>query len=229
MNDYHLQEMLTQADERFARAASPTPDRVRSSFVETVRRRHASQQRRRRGVGVFAAFVVIGLSVWSLSAGRWRRTHHALDTIASNADSQITEANPTASIDGSALTTGVGGQRPLRPEEIARLQTEIAALDAEANRARRLVAIYREGESRRQRLAALQAAAAEPLISPESLAELEINRAAAITVTSADAQANQFNRTAEAADSYRSVITHFPSSRWAGIARQRLTALEQMN
>jgi hypothetical protein len=131
--------------------------------------------------------------------------------------------------DEQASTTGGGAVRRLRPEEIKHLQDEIAALVAEANRARRLVDLYRDAEARRKRLAALEAAPAEPLLPAEALAELAIDRAAAITVASADAQARQFNHPADAAESYRSVLIHFPSSRWAGIARQRLEAMELMN
>jgi outer membrane protein assembly factor BamD (BamD/ComL family) len=61
------------------------------------------------------------------------------------------------------------------------------------------------------------------------LAELGIDRAAAITVTAADAQANEFNEPEEAARSYRSVLTHFPNSRWANIAQERLAEIQHMN
>ena len=60
-----------------------------------------------------------------------------------------------------------------------------------------------------------------PLLPAHALADLEIDRAAAITVIAADAQANTFNQSAEAADSYRSVLAHFPGSHWASVARAR--------
>jgi hypothetical protein len=167
------------------------------------------------------AIVVVlgGLSAWSLSAGLVRGTRLAQETIASN---------------GAARRDGAGSNGPalglrLRPVEIKRIQAEIAALDAEANRVLRLVDLYRAAEVRRERLALLEAAPAEPVLPPDMLAELEIDRAAAITVTSADAQANQFNQLDEAAESYQSVITHFPTSRWASIARQRLAGIQHMN
>jgi hypothetical protein len=92
-----------------------------------------------------------------------------------------------------------------------------------------LVDLYRSAEARRERLAALEVASTEPLLPPAALAELAIDRAAAITVASADAQANQFNRRTEAAEAYRSVLALFPSSRWASVAQQRLDAQKNLN
>jgi hypothetical protein len=221
MNDDRLQNLLNQADEQFGRAATPASNHGDTAFVEVVRSRRARQLRQRRSVAVLAIlFVFGGLSAWSLSAGLWSGQRHDPNTIVSNAENGA-ETKPT--VDGPAHN------RRLRPDEIKQIQAEIAALDAEAKRAQRLVDLYRGAEARRERLAALERAPAELLLPPEALAELAIDRAAAITVTSADAQANQFNRPAEAAESYRSVLTHFPSSRWAGVARQRLEAMEHMN
>jgi hypothetical protein len=230
VNDDHLQKLLTQADERLGRTVTRTPSHGHAEFVKAVCRRHARRLRRRRNVGVLAVVVVLGgLSVWSLSAGPGPGIRQAPQTIASNAAAQPNGAESKTTVDGPASTTGGGARRRLPPTEIKRIQAEVAALDAEANRASRLVDLYRAAEVRREQLAVLEAAPAEPVLPPDMLAELEIDRAAAITVTSADAQANQFNQPDEAAESYQSVITLFPSSRWASIARQRLARIQHMN
>jgi hypothetical protein len=229
MNDDPLQSLLGQADEQFGRAAAPTSSHGHAEFVEAIRHRHARRLRRRRNVGFLAIAVVLGgLSAWSLSAGLVRGTRLAPETIASNATAQTDGAESKTTVDPSASTTGSGAGR-LRPEEIERLQAEIAALDVEAERALRLIDLYRAAESRSERMAALEASPAEPALPADMLADLEIDRAAAITVTSADTQANQFNQPEEAAESYQSVITHFPSSRWASVARQRLAVIQHMN
>jgi hypothetical protein len=230
MNDERLQSLLNQADERFGHAAAPTSDHGQVLFVEQVRTRRARQVRRRTTLGVLAVLLLVGsFSASSWSAGLWTGRFDLLDTIASNVANRPDDAELVTTTDGPASTTGDATSRRLRPDEVKRIRAEIAALNAEADRARRLVDLYRGAEARRERLAALEAAPAEPLLPPEALAALAIDRAAAITVTSADAQAKQFNRPAEAAESYRSVLTHFPSSRWASVARQRLEAMQHMN
>jgi hypothetical protein len=230
MNDDPLHKLLIQADERLGRALEATSDRGDAAFIEAVRSRRSRLVRRRRSIGALAVLMLVGgFSAWSWSAGHWGGLNHIPDTIASNAENHPDKAEPVATTNVPAPTTGGGARRQLRPDEIKRLQVEIAALDAEANRALLLVDLYRAAETRSERLAALEAASAEPALPAAMLAELEIDRAAAITVTSADAQANRFNQPEEAAESYRSVLTHFPSSRWASVARERMAQARHMN
>jgi hypothetical protein len=120
-------------------------------------------------------------------------------------------------------------KRPLSEQEILRLRAEIAALDAEANRAQQFVELYRAEEVRRELLASAEPAPVEPLLPPAVVAQLEIDRAAAITVISADTRAKEFSRADEAAESYRSVLELFPDSRWASVARERLAQVGHMN
>jgi hypothetical protein len=224
MNDETLHQLLNDADAQFQAGQPFTSTDSGMSMVAAIRRRRVQQLRRRTGLGVLAVLIIVGgVSAWVLNDLPWNGARRAGDTIASNPVTKPVGAE-------SRISTNESPQvQRLRPDEIKRLQAEIAALDAEANRARRMVALYREAEARRERLAALDAAPAEPLLSPEALTELAIDRAAAVTVTSADVQANQFNRLAEAAESYTSVLTLFPSSRWAGVARERLETMQQMN
>lgn len=225
MNDETLHQFLNEADSQF-QVAHPSfaATDCEMSMVAAIRRRRAQQLRRRTSLGVLAVLIIVGgVSAWILNDRPWNGARRARDTIASNRAMSSVGEEPRSSTKESAKV------RRLRRDEIKRLQAEIAALDAEANCARRMVALYREAEARRERIAALEATPAEPLLPSDMLAELEIDRAAAITVTSADAQANQFNQPDEAAESYRSVLTHFPSSRWASIARERLAHIQHMN
>jgi TolA-binding protein len=216
MNDDNLQQLLKQADDRFQAAtlSGATSRMAGTAFVESVRHQRARQVRRRTALGVVAVVLFVsGLSSWSWNAGKWSDTD--ADTVASNSVNERTD-----------YTKATSSERPterqrLSDDEIARLKAEIAALDVEVNHARRFIELYQAAEARRERLAAVEAHA-EPLLSPRALADLEIDRAAAISVISADAQANEFNRPADAADAYRSVVKHFPDSRWASVARERL-------
>ena len=112
--------------------------------------------------------------------------------------------------------------RQLSADEVARLKAEIAALDAEASRAHRFVELLQAAELRPERLAEAEALGPPALLSPQVIADLQVDRAAATTIVAADAEAHKFNRPADADESYRSVLKHFPSSRWATIARARL-------
>ncbi len=68
-----------------------------------------------------------------------------------------------------------------------------------------------------------------PITNVDSTPGEQIDRAAGIGVISADFLANELDRAAEAAESYRSVVKHFPESRWAAVARERLSQIEMMN
>jgi hypothetical protein len=219
MNDDELHRLLNHADARFRECTQSDA----AALVAAVHRRRLRQLRRRR-LGVLAILLVAtGLSTWSWNDGFWRSINRHVEAVASNAASDGIGERKTTAISESPRF------QQLDDEEIARLKAEIAALDAEANQARRFVELYRADEARRQRLAAVDFVPAEPLLPPDVVARLEIDRAAAITVISADVRAKEFNRADEAAESYRSVMKHFPDSRWANIAEQRLNQIQHMN
>jgi TolA-binding protein len=115
----------------------------------------------------------------------------------------------------------------LSPEEIDALKSQIAVLDAEARSARSVVDRLRRAE----RFAMLESeiAAVEPISAQDSTPSEQIERAAGIGITSADFLAGELNRRQEAAKSYRAVVKHFPQSRWASVARQRLSQMDMMN
>jgi hypothetical protein len=219
MNDDALQEVLNRADERFRTSAQSDP----TAFVAAVHRRRLLRLRRRRLGAVAVLLLAGGLSAWSLNIGLRGGPDPQRNSIAS-----IT-ANQPSITSGKLTNESPPARAPLSDDEINRLKAEIAALDAEANRVRQYVELYRAAESRRERLAAATAVDVEPLLPPQVVADLEVDRAAAITVLSADLQANAFQRRDEASDAYRSVLKHFPNSRWAHIAEQRLAQVQHMN
>jgi hypothetical protein len=212
MNDDRLKELLNRADERFQQSAQT--DAAATTLIAAVRRQHAKRAQTRNRLGALAAFVVlVGFSAWSLS-GRWRRSELNPDSVATN------EAHKHDAIQPERIDRTTQAPQ-LSADDVARLKAEIAALEAEATRTHRFVKLLQAAELRQERLAQAEAIT-PPALSPQALADLEIDRAAGITLIGADAEANKFHRPADAAESYRSVLKHFPSSRWATIARARL-------
>ena len=120
----------------------------------------------------------------------------------------------------------IAQHRALSPVEIEALKHEIAVLDAEVLRAQALVDRLRHAD----RIAAIgDDSTGLPATNIDSTPGEQIDRAAGIGVISADFLANELDRAAEAAQSYRSVLKHFPDSRWAAVARERLSQIEMMN
>jgi hypothetical protein len=214
MNDESLQALLRDADERFCGTCATGS--VSAEAVATIYHRRVAQRRRRMTLGGLAVFLLVaGLTALSWQAEFWPGDESSPAVAASAEDVPVKSTNEPAQ------GRRIGG------DEIARLRAEIAALDAEANRAQRFVELYRAAEARRKRLARADAEVA--LLANEELASFQIDRAAATTIISADAQANLFHRSAEAAEAYRSTMEHFPESRWAAVAKERLAKIESMN
>jgi hypothetical protein len=63
----------------------------------------------------------------------------------------------------------------------------------------------------------------------QAIADAGRDRAAQIGVIAAAALAEKLDQPAAAAESYRSVVEHFPDTQWAAVARERLAQMEQMN
>jgi hypothetical protein len=229
MTDDRLHDLLARTDEQIQAQIAAAQDRAcaigsaSADLVQSVQHR-SRQQRRRTSLGVLAVFLIIGGLTARSSRESLRRN-----------GARVAEHGATESVDAPkddvrpAPTTEGGARRQLRAEEVARLKAEIARLEAEADAAGRFVKLYQAAELRRQRLAAAEQLMNVPLLPPHAVADLEIDRAAATTVIAADAQANTFHRPSEAADTYRSVLVHFPDSQWATVARARLEEMERMN
>jgi len=221
MNDDMLQDLLNRADEQYQRAKEAGAVRGTAAAYVFAGRRRAQEIRQRNRLGILTVlFLLGGFSAWSLT-GDWRSSELTHDAVATNGAPERETIQP---VPVERLAQG----RQLPAEEVARLKAEIAALDSEASRAHRFVELLQASELRRERLAQAEAADPPALLSPQALADLQLDRAAATTIVAADAEAQKFNRPADATESYRSVLKYFPQSRWAAVARTRLT-IHHMN
>ena len=79
-------------------------------------------------------------------------------------------------------------------------------------------------EKQRRRLARAQAIIARP--DPLERLDRQLEQTALVIVAQADRKVRQWNLKGSAARDYRRVIELFPQTRWAAVARERLTAIE---
>jgi len=110
-------------------------------------------------------------------------------------------------------------------EKIALLESRIKQLQARADAALGLVQEVLDEERRQSRLDELQAQLAS---IPDPLEEVQnqIDKTAFILVYQADRLYRELNQTDSAVENYNRVIELFPENRWAKVARQRLTEIE---
>jgi len=118
--------------------------------------------------------------------------------------------------------------RPHKPSEqkqIVSLQQELKHLQAETDAVLNLVQQVLEEERKTQRLNDLQATLAS-IPDPIEEAQRQVDKTAFILVYQADRLYRQSNQTDSAVHAYNQVIKLFPQTRWAEVARQRLTEIE---
>jgi len=110
-------------------------------------------------------------------------------------------------------------------EKIALLETRIKQLQARTDAALGLIQEVLDEERRRSRLDELQAQLAS---IPDPLEEIreQVDKTAFILVYQADRLYNELNQTDSAVENYNRVIKLFPENRWAKVARQRLSEIE---
>ncbi len=110
-------------------------------------------------------------------------------------------------------------------KKIALLETKIKQLQARTDAALSLIQEVLEDEQRQHRLDELQAQLAS---IPDPLEEVrkQVDKTAFILVYQADRLYNELNQTDSAVENYNRVIELFPENRWAKVARQRLTEIE---
>jgi cytoskeletal protein RodZ len=223
MNDDQLRQRLQQADEHLAGVRVSTPANGPTGLIEAIHRRRRRQIRHRATLGVLAVLVLtatVASLAWNgplssaLPTSKRTDPTRELVSVDNRLPNTAKESSPAAAQSG---------------ENIARLTAQIAALEAEASRARRLAKLYQAAASRDSKRTMTASASTQSALPSDVVADLQIDRAAAIAVLSADAQANDFHRPAEAVASYRSVLEYFPSSNWASVAQERLAQMEHMN
>jgi tetratricopeptide (TPR) repeat protein len=110
-------------------------------------------------------------------------------------------------------------------ETIALLETRIKQLQARTDAALSLIQEVLDEERRQNRLDKLQAQLAS---IPDPLEETrkQVDKTAFFLVYQADRLYNELNQTDSAVENYNRVIELFPENRWAKVARQRLSEIE---
>ncbi len=110
-------------------------------------------------------------------------------------------------------------------EKIALLETQIKQLQARTDAALGLIQEVLEEERKQSRLDELQAQLAS---IPDPLEEVQnqVDKTAFVLVYQADRLYRELNQTDSAVENYNRVIALFPENRWAKVARQRLSEIE---
>ena len=126
-----------------------------------------------------------------------------------------------------AVAAGVwmsGRPARLSPEAAARLEAEVARMEAEARL--RLAGVERMLFRERRRR--VEDRLARVLLTPEPLVRTagELERAAAIMVASADHMHREMGLQASAVEVYRRTVRLFPGTQGAALARQRLAEIK---
>ncbi len=111
-------------------------------------------------------------------------------------------------------------------EKIALLETQLKQLYVRTDAALNLIQDVLEKEQKQRSLDELEAQLAS---IPDPLEEIQkqVDKTAFILVYQADRLYRELNRTDSAVETYNRVIELFPKNRWAQVARQRLSEIEE--
>jgi len=122
------------------------------------------------------------------------------------------------------LTTRTTGTT-LDPEKIASIEAQVKQLQARTDAALKLIHEVLDEERRQRRLDELEAQLAS---IPDPLEEMQkqADKTAFILVYQANRMHQELNQKDSAVRTYNRVIQLFPQNRWAEVARQRLSEIE---
>ena len=111
-------------------------------------------------------------------------------------------------------------------KKIALLETQLKQLQVRTDAALNLIQEVLADEQRQQRLDELEAQLAS---IPDPLEEIQkqVDKTAFILVYQADRMYRELNRTDSAVETYKRVIELFPKNRWAQVAREQLSKIEE--
>jgi len=110
-------------------------------------------------------------------------------------------------------------------EKIVSLETQIKQLQASTDAALSLIHEVLEDERRQSRLDELEAQLAS-IPDPLETIRKQVDETAFILVYQADRLYRELNETESAVETYKRVIRLFPRNQWAGVARERLSEIE---
>jgi tetratricopeptide (TPR) repeat protein len=113
-----------------------------------------------------------------------------------------------------------------QPQRIASLEEQVKQLQARTDATLKLVQEVLERDRQDRRLAALETELAS---IPDPLQEIDrqVDKTAFILIYQADKLYKELNQTESAVAAYKEVIQLFPTNRWAAVARERLSQIEQ--
>jgi hypothetical protein len=198
MDDTKIRNLLRQAD----RIAGPPPmDPL--GLADRVRRLRARRQR----IRIAASAAVAALIAVSVGAAFFA-TRLPIQPLPVNQPPTLAE---------------LGAPSPDTRPDLDRLQAHIDQLRAEADSALALVREVSAVLEQQRRLAELDRASAS--IDPRDEVRWQINQAAFISVYQADRMYRELDLRESAVESYRQVISLFPDTPAAEVARQRLSEI----
>ena len=111
-------------------------------------------------------------------------------------------------------------------QQIASRESQVKQLQARTDAALNLIQEVLAEERRQTRLNELQAQLAA-IADPLEEARRNLDKTAFILVYQADRMYRELNQTDSAVKAYNRVIELFPDNRWAAVARQRLSEIEE--
>ena len=160
----------------------------------------------------------------AVSAGRIRQRIHRRWVIRYTA---LMTAAAAIAVVATLWTVRMRREKPQpQPPAIASLESQVKQLRAQTDATLRLVQEVVAKDRQHRRLASLEA---ELSSIPEPMVEIErqVDKTAFILVYQADKLYKELNQTESAVAAYKEVIQLFPTNRWADVARERLSQIEQ--
>jgi len=159
-----------------------------------------------------------------IAAGRIRQRIHRRRVVRSAA---LTGAAAIVVIAAALWITCMRPQKT-QPEQqrIVSLEAQVRQLQVQTNATLKLVQEILERDRQERHLASLEA---ELSSIPEPMMEIErqVDKTAFILVYQADKLYKELNQTESAVAAYKEVIQLFPKSRWADVAKERLSQIEE--
>lgn len=157
-----------------------------------------------------------------VSTGTIRQRIHRRWVIRSTA---IMAAAAVIAVATALWTVRMRTEKP-QPPTIASLETQVEQLRVQADATLRLVQEVLAKDRQQRRLASLEAELSS-IAEPMAEIERQVDKTAFILVYQADKLYKELNQTESAVVAYKEVIQLFPKNRWADVARERLSQIEQ--